>query len=85
MCVYVSLHVCVYVCTSKCKGTAQEGRSKAKAGTGGWGGGVGGWGASQGPQDPAVIRIYVSLQLQAPGSRLDTPSGAFKTGPNTYH
>ena len=33
----------------------------------------------------AVIRIYVYLQLQGPGSRLGTPNGAFKIGPKAYH
>ena len=31
------------------------------------------------------VPIYVYLLLQDPGSRLDTPNGAFKIWPNAYH
>ncbi len=31
------------------------------------------------------VRIYVYLELQGPGSRLDTPNGAFKIEPKAYY
>ncbi len=31
------------------------------------------------------IYVHVYMQLQAPGSRLRTPNGAFKIGPKAYH
>ncbi len=49
-------------------------------------GGGGRDGRTVGPRGGGVnIRIYVYTQLQAPGSRLRTPNGAFKIGPKAYH
>ena len=41
------------------------------------------------PRDPPGPRregrVNIRMQLQAPGSRLRTPNGAFKIGPKAYH